>query len=213
MGSLVVLVVVAIVVESTTVVDTLFCELTKPIGLWIQIDRSNRDSVRRMAHYDMNRDWLFVSLEMDHSSVSLHLTVHLSLIHRNADILKYIYNNKVCVCVRARAIIGAKEMWIEEENEGTGRKKKNVEARERNRPAATMYYALRRRFVIFYFHFCSFPHCSVPSSLSLFLSVFRLSFFLLRSLTHTHTLSLWALVASHVAKRKDLLFFLSWAAR
>lgn len=73
--------------------------------LWIEMRINMNKSMRRMSYYNINQDWLCVSPEMNHSSVSLTLVVHLTLIDIN---LKRYINIFVCVCVRLCAIIEGK---------------------------------------------------------------------------------------------------------
>ena len=117
---------------------------------------------------------LCVSLEMDHSSVSLTFTFHLSC----SQIKEFQYGDaQIYILCRFKC----NDCWKdegEEEEKTKEKEKENVEVRERNRRAATMYHALHRRFVIFYFQFCSFPHSSFFSLLlSSFLFASSLSLF------------------------------------
>ena len=91
----------------------------------------------------------------------------------------------MCLCVRVSAMIEATEMWIEEENEETGGKRKmSKQEKEINQ--------LRRRIthyvedLLFLFSVLFISTLLSPPLLSLFLSVFPSSLFLLRSLCVSH---------------------------
>lgn len=53
------------------------CEQKAKNWLWIQSINVRSNCMKRMAHYNRNNDWRFVSLEMDHPSMSLIMFVHL----------------------------------------------------------------------------------------------------------------------------------------
>jgi hypothetical protein len=63
------------------------------IWLWIQSIKVNRNCMKRMVHFDINKDWLGVSPEKNHSSISLTMVIHLMIIYM-----------KLYLCVWARLV-------------------------------------------------------------------------------------------------------------
>ncbi len=96
---------------------------------------------------------------------------------RSSDVYLYKFRNIFMYVLYCNS--RSKLMQIERKKMGGKKKgkKKKKKKEKKNRRAATIYHALRSRFVNFYFHFCSFPHFSRFFSSPLFLSPFFFFFF------------------------------------
>ncbi len=147
------------------------CEAQEPTWLSIQRIKVTNKCVRRMAHDEVNKDWLDVSLKIDHSSISLTRFVHLM---------------GICIYEYLKELLRKIDVEIDKKM----REMKKEERTDEPQRCIT-HNVVDLLFFIFIF-FCSFPHFSFPGllSLSVFLSSYvsrfikqkeRIFFFLLLS--------------------------------